>query len=87
MAKGEEPKSPIADIINAPVDELIRLGMFFVGTPDQVVDQVKRFNDAVGGCDNYLMQVQTGTMTLDTTCKSMKLIADEVLPRLRDELD
>jgi alkanesulfonate monooxygenase SsuD/methylene tetrahydromethanopterin reductase-like flavin-dependent oxidoreductase (luciferase family) len=86
MAKGEEPKSPIADIVNAPLEELIRLGMFFVGTPDQVVDQVKRFNDAVGGCDNYLMQVQTGTMSLDTTCKSMKLIADEVLPRLRDEL-
>jgi alkanesulfonate monooxygenase SsuD/methylene tetrahydromethanopterin reductase-like flavin-dependent oxidoreductase (luciferase family) len=87
QARGEEPQSPIAHLINAPVEELIELGMFFVGTPDQVVEQVKAFDGAVGGCDNLLMMMHVGTMSFDTTYRSLKLCAEEVLPRLRRELD
>jgi len=85
-ARGEEPQAPIAHLTNAPLSELIDTGMFFVGTPDQVVEQVKAFDRQVGGCDNLLMMMHTGTMSFDTTYKSMKLCAEEVLPRLREEL-
>jgi len=86
-AQGEAPRSPIAYLTEAPLQELIDLGMFFVGTPDQVVEQVKAFDRAVGGCDNLLMMMHTGPMTFETTYQSMKLCAEEVLPRLREELD
>jgi alkanesulfonate monooxygenase SsuD/methylene tetrahydromethanopterin reductase-like flavin-dependent oxidoreductase (luciferase family) len=85
-ARGEQARSPIADIIDAPVAELIRLGMFFVGTPDQVAQQLKTFYQRVGGCANLLMMMHVGTMSYETTFRSMELYATEVAPRLLEEL-
>lgn len=85
-AHGRPPRSPIDGIVNASVDELVDQGLFFVGTPDQVVDQVTRFHHAVGGFDHLLAMVQAGTMGADMVGRSMELFATGVLPRLRDEL-
>lgn len=86
-ARGERPQSPIAHIVHAPVQELVDLGMFFVGTPDEVFDQICAFDKQVGGCSNLLMMMHVGTMSFETTYKSMRLFAEEVQPRLREELE
>lgn len=85
-ARGERPQSPIAHLINADLDVLIDMGMFFVGTPDQVTDQLMRFYERVGGCANLLMMMQVGSMSYDMTLRSMELYAEHVLPEVRSRV-
>lgn len=84
-AHGRAPRSPLADVIDSSVEDLVDAGLFFVGTPEQVVEQVIRFHGAVGGFDHFLAMVQAGTMATDMVNRSMELFAEEVLPRLRRE--
>jgi alkanesulfonate monooxygenase SsuD/methylene tetrahydromethanopterin reductase-like flavin-dependent oxidoreductase (luciferase family) len=85
-AHGRSPQSPLADIVDASVDELVEAGLMFAGTPDQVVEQVTRFHGQVGGFDHFLAMVQGGTMSAGMVNRSMELLAEEVLPRLRRDL-
>ena len=85
-AHGRPPESPLADIVNASIDELVEAGLLFAGTPDQVVEQVTRFHGQVGGFDHFLAMVQGGTMSAGLVNRSMELFAEEVLPRLRRDL-
>ena len=59
-------------------------GVVFCGTPDQVYDQLKKFYDHVGGFGNLLSMGQAGHLSHADTCKSLKLLANEVYPRLKE---
>lgn len=80
--RGETVGTPIADIVHASVEDLVDRGMFFAGTPDEVVEQITRFHDAVGGFGNLLMMMHGGHMDLATTARSIELYAAEVAPAL-----
>ncbi|CAB4811956.1 MAG: LLM class flavin-dependent oxidoreductase [Actinobacteria bacterium] len=82
-ARGTALGSPIADILNATIDELVDRGMMFVGTPDAVIEQITRFHERVGGFGNLLMMMHGGHMDHDTTARSIDLYAREVQPALR----
>jgi alkanesulfonate monooxygenase SsuD/methylene tetrahydromethanopterin reductase-like flavin-dependent oxidoreductase (luciferase family) len=81
-ARGAQLGTPIAAILGASIDELIERGMFFAGTPEQVVDQVARFHEHVGGFGNFLMMMHGGHMDTETTAASIELYAREVQPEL-----
>ena len=59
-------------------------GVVMYGTPDQVVAQVKRFYDLVGGFDHLLMMMQAGFLDHERTCKNIKLFAKECYPQIKD---
>jgi len=59
-------------------------GVVMYGTPDQVVAQVRRFYDRVGGFDHLLMMQQAGFLDHQRTVRSMTLFAKEVFPRIKD---
>ncbi|MEX2627729.1 MAG: LLM class flavin-dependent oxidoreductase [Ilumatobacteraceae bacterium] len=86
-ALGQPVASPLADIVDAPVETLAEDGFFFAGTPDMVVEQVERFHERVGGFGHLLAMVQGGTMGTELVRGSMELLAREVLPRLRQRFD
>ena len=56
----------------------------FAGTPDQVFEQIKTFNQEVGGFGNLIIMGQGGTLSYDETRANLQLFADEVMPRLGD---
>ena len=66
------------------LDWMISKGVLFAGTPDQVVDQIKRFYDYVGGFGHVLMMGHAGPMPYDITARSLELYAQEVAPRLQE---
>jgi alkanesulfonate monooxygenase SsuD/methylene tetrahydromethanopterin reductase-like flavin-dependent oxidoreductase (luciferase family) len=68
----------------ASVAELVDAGVCFAGTPDQVVQQIKEFNDFVGGCGNLLVMLQGGVLDHKDTVKNMRLFSQEVLPRVQN---
>jgi alkanesulfonate monooxygenase SsuD/methylene tetrahydromethanopterin reductase-like flavin-dependent oxidoreductase (luciferase family) len=82
-AQGGALATPVAHLANAPVEELVKDGYFFAGTPEMVYEQMVHFYDGVGGFGNFLIMVQGGMMGLDLTVRSMRLFAEEVLPRFR----
>lgn len=59
-------------------------GVAIFGTPDQVVAQVKRFYELVGGFDHLLMMQQAGAIDHKSVVRSMTLFAKEVYPQIKD---
>lgn len=80
--RGEVLGTPIADIVHAPIEALVERGMFFAGTPDDVIEQVRTFHARVGGFGNLLMMMHGGHMDFTTTAASIDLYAREVAPAL-----
>lgn len=85
-ASGEEVSTPVAHLATAPIEELNEGGYFFAGSPNTVYSLLRRFHDETGGFGHFLMMMQGGTMGFDLTFSSMKLFAEEVLPRFRREV-
>ncbi|MGK6315710.1 LLM class flavin-dependent oxidoreductase [Neorhizobium sp. DT-125] len=67
---------------DATVERYMSAGLMFVGTPDDVYEQLKQFYGEVGGFGNLLMMGQAGTLDHAETTDSLTLFAREVLPRL-----
>jgi alkanesulfonate monooxygenase SsuD/methylene tetrahydromethanopterin reductase-like flavin-dependent oxidoreductase (luciferase family) len=68
---------------NQSLEWMIDNGVMFAGTPDEVVEQIKRFYDYVGGFGHILMMGHAGTLGFGPTSRSLELYATEVVPQLR----
>ena len=79
--KGLKPRGAARDLT---FEQLIEHGIVFAGNPDTVVGQVRRFADHVGGLGHLLVMGQAGFLDHEETVRSMRLLAGEVFPRLRE---
>lgn len=68
----------------APHEALIDAGAAFAGTPEQVIAQIKRFHNDIGGIGNLIMMGQGGDLTHKETLDNLGLFAREVTPALQD---
>ncbi|MBT2187330.1 LLM class flavin-dependent oxidoreductase [Sphingobium nicotianae] len=66
------------------IDDYIKAGLMFVGTPDDVYEQLAAFHEETGGFGNLLMMGQAGELNHEDTVDSLTLIAKEVAPRLKE---
>jgi alkanesulfonate monooxygenase SsuD/methylene tetrahydromethanopterin reductase-like flavin-dependent oxidoreductase (luciferase family) len=87
LASGKTLVSPVEHLAWAPIEQLTEEGFFFAGSPDSVLEQVTRFYERVGGFGNLLAMVHSGTMGEELVTSSMRLYAEEVLPRVRRSVD
>jgi alkanesulfonate monooxygenase SsuD/methylene tetrahydromethanopterin reductase-like flavin-dependent oxidoreductase (luciferase family) len=69
---------------DATIEHYIDAGLMFVGTPDDVYQQIKQFYADVGGFGNLLMMGQAGTLSHADTVDNLTLFAKHVLPRLQE---
>lgn len=65
------------------MDYLREQGVLIYGTPDQVVKQIERLQDLLGGFRHLLMMQQAGFLSHERTVRSMTLFAKEVYPRVK----
>ncbi|MBO0689222.1 MAG: LLM class flavin-dependent oxidoreductase [Candidatus Dormibacteraeota bacterium] len=79
--KGLKPRGAARDLT---FEQLIEQGIIFAGNPDTVVGQVRRFADHVGGLGHLLVMGQAGFLDHEETVRSMRLLAGEVYPRVRE---
>ena len=70
------------DPTKASVQEFMDAQTVFAGTPDQVFEQIKQFNQDVGGLGQLIIMAQGGNISYADTCENLRLFADEVMPRL-----
>jgi alkanesulfonate monooxygenase SsuD/methylene tetrahydromethanopterin reductase-like flavin-dependent oxidoreductase (luciferase family) len=66
------------------VESAIESGIMIAGTPDQVVKQVRKLYDHVGGFGHLLLMGQAGFLEHDETTLGIRTFAREVYPRLND---
>jgi alkanesulfonate monooxygenase SsuD/methylene tetrahydromethanopterin reductase-like flavin-dependent oxidoreductase (luciferase family) len=69
---------------NATVDGAIAGGLMFAGTPDQVLAQIQKHYEYVGGWGHLLIMGQAGFLEHDDTVAGIRCFAREVYPRLKE---
>jgi alkanesulfonate monooxygenase SsuD/methylene tetrahydromethanopterin reductase-like flavin-dependent oxidoreductase (luciferase family) len=78
--------SPLSHFGESPtVENAIKSGIMMAGTPDQVVKQIKKVYDYVGGFGHILLMGQAGFLDHQETVLGIKTFAREVYPRLKAE--
>jgi alkanesulfonate monooxygenase SsuD/methylene tetrahydromethanopterin reductase-like flavin-dependent oxidoreductase (luciferase family) len=69
---------------SASVEGAIEAGIMFAGTPDQVIKQIRKHYDHVGGWGHLLIMGQAGFLEHDETVLGIRTFAREVYPRLKE---
>ena len=54
----------------------------FIGSPSDIADMIKSYNDKVGGIDSVSLHFTPGNMPVDKAERSLRLFSAEVLPKL-----
>ena len=78
------PASGSVDDVN--FDQLVADGMFVVGDPETVYQQLRDLHEQCGGFGRLLLVMGKDWGTLDNRIRSMRLFKEQVWPRLA-ELD
>jgi alkanesulfonate monooxygenase SsuD/methylene tetrahydromethanopterin reductase-like flavin-dependent oxidoreductase (luciferase family) len=68
----------------ASVEQFMDTETVFAGTPDDVFNQLKRFNDRMGGVGHLLFFGQGGYMSHQDAKENIRLFGKEVAPRLME---
>ncbi|MGI9408954.1 MAG: hypothetical protein ACR2OV_02690, partial [Hyphomicrobiaceae bacterium] len=66
----------------ATVEQFMETDTVFAGTPDDVYNQIREFNDRVGGFGHLLFFGQGGHLSHEDTMENIRLFGAEVMPRL-----
>jgi alkanesulfonate monooxygenase SsuD/methylene tetrahydromethanopterin reductase-like flavin-dependent oxidoreductase (luciferase family) len=69
---------------SASFDTALAGGFMFAGTPDQVLKQIQKHYDHVGGWGHLLIMGQAGFLEHDETVEGIRTFAREVYPRLKE---
>lgn len=72
------------DIFEAPLEELVKTGLLFAGTPEDIIEQIEEFEDYVGPFGNLMAGMHGGTLGVEETRESMHLLAEQVVPHFKD---
>lgn len=70
-----------ADELGQPFEELMK-DRFFIGSPDDVAEQLIKFNRRIG-MNHVVMSLHWPGLEVARSIESMQLIAEEVFPRVR----
>jgi len=64
-------------------DTQVASGGVWAGEPNQIVDQIHRYQEAVGGFEVASMQTNFYDIGYETAARSMKLFGEKVIPQFR----
>lgn len=73
---------PSGDVADVNFDQLIDAGMFIVGDPDTVYERIKQLYDESGGFGLLMVVMGKDWGTRENRVRSLKLLKEEVGPRL-----
>jgi alkanesulfonate monooxygenase SsuD/methylene tetrahydromethanopterin reductase-like flavin-dependent oxidoreductase (luciferase family) len=70
----------IAKLRQSQAADQIASGAAWIGSPEEIVDQVRRTQDAFGSYEHASLQVNFNMVPLDDALASMRLFAEQVMP-------
>lgn len=80
----QDSKGSAIDHTQATVEQIMDADTVFAGTPDDVYNQIKAFNDRIGGFGHLLFFGQGGFLDHKDTMDNIRLFGSELMPRLRE---
>jgi alkanesulfonate monooxygenase SsuD/methylene tetrahydromethanopterin reductase-like flavin-dependent oxidoreductase (luciferase family) len=84
LARGAQNVVSMFGTKQGTVDGALEAGTMFAGTPDQVLKQIQKHYDHVGGWGHLLIMGQAGFLEHDDTVHGIRMFAREVYPRLKE---
>ena len=72
----------IAHVTSDTAESQVTKGSAFIGTPKDIVEMIRSFNDKVGGLDSISLHFAPSNMPVDAAERSLRLFAREVLPHV-----
>jgi len=69
-------------VINDSAEAQVAKGSAFIGTPEDIVEMIRSFNDKVGGLDSISLHFTPSTMLVDAAERSLRLFSREVMPKV-----
>jgi alkanesulfonate monooxygenase SsuD/methylene tetrahydromethanopterin reductase-like flavin-dependent oxidoreductase (luciferase family) len=75
---------PADSLRNMTAEQAIQRQIMFAGKPETVVRQIMAAYDVLGGFGHLIFIGRSGFLTHAEAEKSIRLLANEVLPRLRE---
>jgi alkanesulfonate monooxygenase SsuD/methylene tetrahydromethanopterin reductase-like flavin-dependent oxidoreductase (luciferase family) len=69
-------------LVDRKLEDLLDSGMFIVGSPKTVREKLVEAQRQIG-FGNLLMTIQFGTLPHDLTMNNIKLLAEEVVPYIK----
>jgi len=73
----------IAHVSNDTAERQMRDGSAFIGTPADIVEMIRAYNDKVGGIDSVSLHFTPGNMAVANAERSLRLFCREVMPKVR----
>jgi alkanesulfonate monooxygenase SsuD/methylene tetrahydromethanopterin reductase-like flavin-dependent oxidoreductase (luciferase family) len=72
----------IAHVTSDSAERQVCAGSAFIGTPADIVEMVRAYNDMVGGIDSVSLHFAPSNMPIDAAERSLRLFSREVMPKL-----
>jgi alkanesulfonate monooxygenase SsuD/methylene tetrahydromethanopterin reductase-like flavin-dependent oxidoreductase (luciferase family) len=70
----------IANLRQTRAADQITSGAAWIGSPEEIIDQIRHTQDAFGGYEHASLQVNFNMVPLDDALASMRLFAEQVMP-------
>jgi hypothetical protein len=71
------------DTHHGAIEDLVKAGIMFVGTPDEVTSQITDFVESIGGLGHLLLMGHAGHLSHADAMNQITLLAKDVLPRVQ----
>ena len=63
-------------------EKQVQAGSAFIGTPADIAEMLRSYNEKVGGIDSVSLHFTPGNMPVDAAERSLRLFSAKVLPKL-----
>ena len=61
-----------------------RAARAFIGTPADIIEMLRAYNDKVGGIDSVSLHFTPSTMPVEMAERSLRLFSREVMPKVAE---
>jgi alkanesulfonate monooxygenase SsuD/methylene tetrahydromethanopterin reductase-like flavin-dependent oxidoreductase (luciferase family) len=72
----------ITHVSSDTAERQVRDGSAFIGTPGDIVEMIRTYNDKVGGIDSVSLHFTPGNMPVESAERSLRLFVREVMPKV-----
>jgi alkanesulfonate monooxygenase SsuD/methylene tetrahydromethanopterin reductase-like flavin-dependent oxidoreductase (luciferase family) len=72
----------IAHVSSDTAERQVSNGSAFIGTPADIIEMIRSYNEKVGGIDSVSLHFTPGNMPADQAERSLRLFSREVLPKV-----
>jgi alkanesulfonate monooxygenase SsuD/methylene tetrahydromethanopterin reductase-like flavin-dependent oxidoreductase (luciferase family) len=72
----------MAHVLSDSAEKQVQGGSAFIGTPADIVEMLRSYNERVGGIDSVSLHFTPGNMPVEIAERSLRMFSKEVMPKV-----